>query len=308
MKYLLSRVAQALVIIGGITVSVFFVLRLTAGDPARLRGTVFTTNDVLEAYREQFGTDRSIWEQLGTFLAGAARGQLGDSFRFQAPVTELVLPALRNTLLLGLVALAVSLALAIVLGTLSARRPDGVVSKASVAIAVLGQSAPLFWVGLLLISLFSLQLGWLPSGGLNGWRSLVLPATTLALTLLPGQMRVLTSSVRTELNEDYVRTAYAFGIAEWRINFIHVFRNACLPLLTVVGNDMGMLLGGAIVAEVVFNYPGIGSLALTALNARDYPLVQGITIVAAATFVFMNLVVDLLYTVINPRVRLGSTT
>lgn len=306
MRYFLSRVGQAFVIVAGITVSVFFLLRLTAGDPARIRGQIFSSNEVIAQYRRQFGTDRGLLEQLGTFLVGLAHGSLGDSFRFQVPVTEILLPALRNTLLLGTTALSLSLFLAVLLGTLSARKPAGLVARASSVLAILGQSAPLFWVGLILISVFSLRLGWLPPGGLTSWKSLILPSIALALSILPAEMRVLAASVRAELLEDYVRTAHAFGVPHWRVYFIHVLRNACLPLLTVVGNDMGMLLGGAIVAEVVFNYPGIGSLALTGLNSRDYPLIQGITIVAASTFVLVNLLVDLAYTVVNPRVRLGA--
>ena len=307
MRFFFSRVAQSLVIISGITVSVFFMLRFTAGDPARIRGNIFSSNEVLESYRRQFGTDRTVAEQFYSFMKGVVRGNLGDSFRYQQPVTELVLPALRNTMLLGFVALLISISFAIVLGTISARNPKGLVARASGVLAIFGQSAPLFWVGLLLINIFALKLGWLPSGGLTSWKNLVLPSVTLALSILPSQMRVLSASVKAELDEDYVRTAHAFGFSSKKVYFVHVLRNACLPLLTVIGNDMGMLLGGAIVAEVVFNFPGIGTLALIGLNARDYPLLQGVTIVAASTFVIVNLIVDLLYTVINPRVRLGAS-
>lgn len=306
MRFFLSRVTQALVIVIGITVSVFFMLRFTAGDPARIRGNLFSTNEVLDEYRRQFGTDRTVFEQFVSFLNGVAHGSLGNSFRYQEPVTGLVIPALRNTMLLGFSALLISISLAILLGTISARKPQGFVSRASGILAIFGQSAPLFWVGLLLISLFSLRLSWFPSGGYADWKNLVLPAFTLALNILPSQMRVLSSSVKAELGEDYVRTANAFGLAPWKIYFVHVLRNAFLPLLTVIGNDMAMLLGGAIVTEVVFNFPGIGTLALVGLNARDYPLLQGVTIVAACTFVLVNLLVDLLYTVVNPRVRLDG--
>lgn len=307
MRFFFSRVAQSFVIISGITVSVFFMLRFTAGDPARIRGNIFSSNEVLESYRRQFGTDRTVAEQFYSFMKGVIHGNLGDSFRYQQPVTELVLPALRNTMMLGFVALLISISLAIVLGTISARKPKGLVAKASGVLAIFGQSAPLFWVGLLMINIFALKLGWLPSGGLSSWKNLVLPSITLALSILPSQMRVLAASVKAELDEDYVRTAHAFGFSSKKVYFVHVLRNACLPLLTVIGNDMGMLLGGAIVAEVVFNFPGIGTLALIGLNARDYPLLQGVTIVAASTFVIVNLIVDLLYTIINPRVRLGAS-
>lgn len=282
-------------------------LRFTAGDPARIRGNIFSSNEVLDSYRRQFGTDRTVLEQFLTFLNGVISGDLGNSFRYQQPVTELVFPALRNTMLLGATALLISISTAILLGTISARNPTGVVAKATGVLAIFGQSAPLFWVGLLLINVFALKLSWLPSGGFGSWKNLVLPSIALSISILPSQMRVLSASVKTELDEDYVRTAQAFGLSSKKLYFVHVLRNACLPLLTVIGNDMGMLLGGAIVAEVVFNFPGIGTLALIGLNARDYPLLQGVTIVAACSFVIINLVVDLLYTIINPRVRLGAS-
>jgi len=306
-KYLLSRLAQALVIVVSIAVVVFFALRLTAGDPARLRAQIFSDESVLDQYRKDFGTDQPLYVQFFRFFGGLLRGDLGTSFRYETPVTGLLGPALLNTVVLGALALLLTFLLASLLGTLAARKPGGVVSGISSVIAVIGQSAPLFWVSLLLISLFSLNLGWFPPGGFEGPQSLVLPVIALTLGLLPSQMRVLNSSVRQELTEDYVRTARAFGLSETRIGFVYIYRNALLPLLTVIGNDMGVLLGGVIVAEVVFNFPGIGSLALTAMNSRDYPLIQGIVICAAAAFVLINLVVDLLYTVINPRVRLGGT-
>lgn len=306
MRYLLSRLAQAILIVMSIAVVVFFALRLTAGDPARLRGQVFTQNSVIEAYREQFGTDQPLLTQFFRFFGGLLQGDLGSSFRYETPVVDLLLPALGNTLLLGAIALIMSFFLATTLGTLSARKPTGLVARFSSLIAVVGQSAPLFWVSLLLISFFSIHLRWFPPGGLTGWQSLVLPSIALTFSVLPSQMRVLTTSVKNELSEDYVRTARAFGLPERKIAFVYVYRNALMPLMTVIGNDMGILLGGVIVAEVVFNYPGIGSLALTGMNARDYPLIQGIAIVAAAAFVTINLIVDLLYTVVNPRVRLAK--
>ncbi|MGB4135293.1 MAG: ABC transporter permease [Microbacterium sp.] len=306
MRYVGSRIAQAIVVVLVIAVAVFFALRLTAGDPARIRAQIFTQESVLEAYRQQFGTDRPMIEQFASFMGGLLTGNLGTSFRYEIPVMSIILPALGNTLVLGGLTLLCTFVLATVLGTLSARRPRGFIARFSSVLAVIGQSAPLFWVSLLLIALFSLQLRWLPPGGLDGPQSLVLPVIALVFAVLPSEMRVLISSVRTELGQDYVRTAEAFGLPQRKISFVYIYRNAVLPLMTVIGNDMGVLFGGVIVAEMVFNYPGIGSVALTAMNARDYPLIQGITIVAAATFVTINLIVDLLYTVVNPRVRLAK--
>ncbi|MDI6023672.1 ABC transporter permease [Leucobacter sp. UT-8R-CII-1-4] len=306
MRYVLSRIGQAAIVVCVISVGAFFALRLTAGDPARIRGQVFTQESVLQSYREQFGTDKPIIVQLFNTIGGMFRGDFGTSFRYEVPVLDILLPALGNTLLLGGIALAISFVLATVLGTLSARYPTSLIARFSSLLAIVGQSAPLFWVSLLLISLFAMNLGWFPPGGLDSWKSLVLPVTALTLSILPSQMRVLISGVRKELGEDYVRSARAFGLSESKIGFVYVYRNAVLPLMTVIGVDMGTVLGGVIVAEMVFNYPGLGSVALNAMNARDYPLIQGVTIIAAVTFVLINLIVDLLYTVVNPRVRLGK--
>jgi ABC-type dipeptide/oligopeptide/nickel transport system permease component len=202
--------------------------------------------------------------------------------------------------------LILALIVTLTLGAFAARREGGVADRVSSALTVLGQSAPLFWVGLVLVIVFAVRLGWLPPGGLYGPTGLVLPSIAIALALVPVQLRIFVVSMREELAQDYIRTADAFGIAEKRIVYRYALRNAILPLLTIVGADMGSLLGGAIVAEAVFNYPGMGNLALNALNNRDYPLLQGVVMVSASIFVFMNLAVDLLYVVVNPRVRLKT--
>ena len=303
-SFIIRRVAQSLIIVVLIAVTVFLVLRLSAGDPARIRAPVFARPDVIEQYRRDFGIDRPLIEQLGSFFLNALRGDLGQSFRFQAPVTDLILQALPKTLMLAGVSLALSLAVAIVLGSLAALRPRSFWGWLSSAVAAFGQSAPVFWTGAVLVLVFAVGLRWLPSGGYNGLSSLVLPAIAVTLSILPTQLRVLRASMQAVLKEDYIRTARAFGLRERRITFVYARKNACLPLLTVIGVDIGYLLGGVIVAEVVFAFPGIGELALVALNARDYPLIQGITIVTASFFVIVNLLIDLLYTRVDPRIRL----
>jgi len=303
-SFIIRRVAQSLIIVVLIAVTVFLVLRLSAGDPARIRAPVFARPDVIEQYRRDFGIDSPLIEQLGSFFLNALRGDLGQSFRFQAPVTDLILQALPKTLMLAGVSLALSLAVAIVLGSLAALRPRSFWGWLSSAVAAFGQSAPVFWTGAVLVLVFAVGLRWLPSGGYNGLSSLVLPAIAVTLSILPTQLRVLRASMQAVLKEDYIRTARAFGLRERRITFVYALKNACLPLLTVIGVDIGYLLGGVIVAEVVFAFPGIGELALVALNARDYPLIQGITIVTASFFVIVNLLIDLLYTRVDPRIRL----
>jgi ABC-type dipeptide/oligopeptide/nickel transport system permease component len=305
-RWIAGRLVQAATIVVLIAVSVFVILRLSAGDPARLRAPVFARPDVIEQYRRDFGTDRSLVEQLGSFLARAAQGDLGQSFRFQEPVLELIGRALPATLLLALAALLLSLTLAVTLGSLAAVKPRSGWAKASSALAAFGQAAPVFLVGLVLVLVFSTWLRLLPSGGFAGWAGLMLPAIAVSLSILPTQLRVLRASMESVLAQDFIRTARAFAVPEWRIVLVYALRSACLPLVTVVGVDVGYLLGGVIVAEAVFNFPGIGSLALTALNARDYPLIQGITIVTASAFVVVNLAIDLVYRIIDPRIRLEA--
>jgi ABC-type dipeptide/oligopeptide/nickel transport system permease component len=214
--------------------------------------------------------------------------------------------AIPHTLLLASTSLIVALSTVVLIGVASSHRPRGIMDRVATLLTILGQSAPLFWIGLMLIEVFALHLGWLPSGGLQNWTNLVLPSISIALTIIPTELRIFTGSMRAELDSEYVRTARAFGISERRIHFRYAARNAILPLLTVVGMDMGFLLGGAIVAEVVFNYPGLGSLAITAFDARDYPLIQGLTMVAASLFVILNLLVDLIYVLVNPQIRLAA--
>lgn len=303
-SYALRRILQSVIIVVLIAVTVFVVLRLSAGDPARIRAPVFARPDVIEQYRRDFGIDRPLIEQLASFFWNAIRGDFGLSFRFQAPVTDLILQALPKTLLLAGVSLLLSLTIAVVLGSLAALRPRSIWGWLSSALAALGQSAPVFWSGAVLVLVFAVGLRWLPSGGFSGPMSLILPAIAVTLSILPTQLRVLRSSMQSVLKEEYIRTAHAFGVGQNRITFVYALKNACLPLLTVIGVDIGYLLGGVIVAEVVFAFPGIGELALVALNARDYPLIQGITIVTASAFVIVNLLIDLLYTRIDPRIRM----
>lgn len=302
--FVLRRILQAIVIVILIAVTVFLVLRLSAGDPARIRAPVFARPDVIEQYRHEFGTDRPLLAQLATFLSGAARGDFGQSFRFQTPVAGLIAEAMPRTLLLASVSLLLSLAIAVSFGSAAAMRPRSIWAWLSSALAALGQSAPVFWTAAVLVLVFSVGLRWLPPGGFSGPSSLVLPTVAVTLSILPTQLRVLRASMEAVLAEEYIRTARAFGLRQRRVVFVYALKNACLPLLTVIGVDVGYLLGGVIVAEVVFNYPGVGELALTALNARDYPLIQGITIVTASAFVLVNLLIDLLYARIDPRIRL----
>lgn len=306
-SFALKRILQSILMVVVIAVAVFIILRLSAGDPAKLRAPVFASPDIIEQYRHDFGTDRPLVQQLGSFLLGALHGDFGESFRYQVPVMSLILDALPRTLLLAAVSLLLSLAVAVGLGSVAAMHPRSFWGWLSSAIAALGQSMPVFWSSAVLVLVFAIAFHWLPAGGFSGWTSLVLPAIAVMLSIVPTQLRVLRASMESVLKEEYIRTARAFGIKQARITFVYALKNACLPLLTVIGVDVGYLLGGVIVAEVVFNFPGIGELALTALDARDYPLIQGVTIVTASSFVIVNLLIDLLYVCIDPRIRLEQS-
>ena len=305
--FIFQRVAQAVVIVCMITITVFVILRFSAGDPARIKAPVFARADIIEQYRRDFGTDRPVFEQLSSFVTNALQGDLGISFRYQAPVADLIWDTLPKTLALAGTALLISVSISILLGSLAAQRPRSAWALLASTVAIIGQSAPVFWTGSILVLVFAVTFGWLPAGGYTGFSSLILPAFAVMLSILPTQLRILRTAMERALQDEYIRTARAFGISNKRITFVYALKNAFLPLLTVIGLDAGYLLGGVIVAEVVFAFPGIGELALIALNSRDFPLIQGITIVSASIFVVVNLAVDLLYTGLDPRIRLEDT-
>ena len=306
-RYAAIRLGQGLFLVVAITFAVFFILRLTAGDPARIAAPIAARPDAIDIYKKQFGTDKPLYVQLTTFVSGISHGDFGTSFRYLQPVSGLIRERFPATIELALLALLLSVALSVSLGVLSARRPGSAVDWISGTLAMFGQSAPSFWVGLLLVAFIAVRLGILPAGGNEGPQSLVLPTITVAIGLLPTELRVLRASMREVLSQDYIRAARAFGLPEWRINFVYALRNAVLPMMTLVGLDMGYLLGGVIVAESVFNYNGIGQLALLALNSRDYPLIQGITVLTSSAFIGLNIVTDLLYSVVDPRVRVAQS-
>ena len=302
-SYLIRRLITSILLIAGIFIVVFFALRLAAGDPARLAAGTFANDEVLQEYRRQFGTDRTPLQQLGTFLSGLPRGDFGTSFRYQQPTFTLIAERASNTLRLGGISLLIVIVLSGVLGVLAAVHRGSVLDQAVVALAIFGQSAPVFWVGLMLALVFSVRLRLFPAIGYSGWQSLVLPVITIVIAELPWQLRIVRSEMVETLLQDFVRTHRAYGIRPDRINYMYALRNAAIPWVSVMGVQAGYLLGGVIVAEAVFNYPGLGQLFIQAVTARDYPLVQSITIVTASLFVFLNFLVDVVYSFIDPRVR-----
>jgi len=254
--------------------------------------------------RHALGLDQPVLAQYGSYLSHALRGNLGTSFRFREPVARIVLQRLPATLELALVALLVSAALAIPGGLLAARFSGRPADRAVNLLSLTGLSIPNFALGPLLIVIFAVKLGWLPVSGRGGLTHLVLPAITMGLALAAILMRMVRVVVGQELGSDYVRTARAKGLTEMRVLLRHALPNSLLPILTILGLQFGTLLAGAIVTETIFSWPGIGRLAVQAIEARDYPLLQGCILTTATCYVVVNLLTDMLYAAADPRVRL----
>lgn len=301
-RYVWRRVAQTVLILVGITIVVFWVVRLS-GDPVLLMLPADASQDDIQRLRHALGFDQPVHVQLWRFMQRVARGDFGTSLRFQEPALALVLDRLPSTALLALTALALSTLVAIPLGVLSAVRRNSAWDHAAMLVALLGQSMPIFWTGIMLITVFSVALDLFPSSGSGTLRHLVLPAVTLGLFSTGRVTRLVRGGLLEVLGEDYVQTARAKGLGEWSVVYRHALRNSLLPVITIVGLELGSTLGGAVVTEMVFAWPGVGRLIVSAIFARDYPLVQAAVFVVAAMFVLVNLAVDLLYAVVDPRVR-----
>jgi peptide/nickel transport system permease protein len=306
LAYLVVRLLQAAATVLLAAAAVFFAVRLAPGDPAELLLPEGASPEQFAALRASWGFDEPLLVQFGSFFRNLLRGDLGVSLSYREPVLDVIRERLPATLQLASAAMALALIIAIPLGIAAALRPgspfDAIVSGMTIAT----QSVPSFWLGVQLILIFSLALRLLPPSGAEGPRYLILPMVTLAADVTGLLTRVVRTEMATVLRQDYVRTARAKGLSAAAVNLRHAFRNAANPLVTVIGLRWGALLGGAAITETVFAWPGIGRLAIQSVSARDYPLVQGVVLVAAVIFVTLNLVVDLLYAVLDPRVRLSA--
>jgi len=287
----------------GVATLVFAFLHLIPGDPVEIMlGESAAVADVA-ALCHDLGLDRPLPAQYARFLARAARGDLGRSITYRAPVARVIAARYPATLELAGTALALALVLAIPLGVVAAIRPGSVVDRVARLASLAGVCVPSFWLGPVLILVFSLELGWLPTSGRGAPASVVLPAVTLGLGMAGILVRLTRASMLAALREDYVRTARAKGAPEWRVLAVHALRNALLPVTTVAGLQAGALLAGAIITETIFAWPGLGRLVVQAIDARDYPLVQGCVLAIGVTYVAVNTATDLLHRAIDPRLR-----
>jgi peptide/nickel transport system permease protein len=307
----LQRLGATVPVLLLVTAGVFALLHLTPGDPIDTMMSESADATAKASLRAELGLDRPLAEQYAVWMGRVLRGDLGRSIRNGEPVVENVSRRIRPSLQLALLAMAISLLIAFPVGIVSAVRRNTSVDRVGTTFALFGICMPNFLLALLLIFLFGVTLRWLPISGyvdpaeelVDGLRSLALPAITLGLALAAVVTRTLRSSMLEALTEDYVRTARAKGLSEWRVVRGHVLRNALIPVVTVLGLQLGTLIGGAVITEYVFALPGVGRLVVDAVFARDYPLVQGVVLLIALAFIASNLLVDLLYGLIDPRIR-----
>jgi len=305
-RYLLSRILQAIVTLWLLTLVAFVLTRLT-GNPLDVLLDARATEEDRAAVAQVLGLDRPWPAQYVIYLGKLARGDFGDSFKTRQPALAMVLERFPWTLELGSAAFILSVAIAVPIGVITAVRKDTAVDALGKVIALLGQSLPTFWLGLMLILVFAVTLGWLPAGGSGSLAHLVLPAVTLGWFTVAGIMRLVRSAMLDTLGDEYVVTARAKGLAEPRVVWKHALRNALIPPLTYAGLVFVTLLAGAVVTETVFAWPGVGQLVIESMAFRDFPVIQVILVLFGALYIGMNLAVDLLYAWVDPRIRLAET-
>lgn len=303
LRYALRRILMAIPTVLVASAIVFLMLRFIPGDPALLMAGEDPKPEVIQALRKQWGLEEPLPVQYLVFIKNVIEGNFGISIRSGLPVSYEISLRLPHTILLSLIAMASSIALGLFAGIISSTRPYSLVDNASMFLALVGVSAPAFWTGLMLMWIFAVRLGWLPAVGVGTLAHIVLPSITLTGFTTPVLARQTRSSMLEVLRQDYIRTARSKGLSERAIIYVHAVRNALIPVITVAGISFGRLLGGSIVTETVFAYPGIGKLLIDGIFSRDYPIVQGTVLVYALVFMFLNLLVDLTYAYVDPRIH-----
>lgn len=304
-RYLAQRLAASIVTLWGVSLIVFLMVRLLPGDPARMIAGLLASEEETTRIRVQLGLTEPIHVQYGIFMSRLVRGNLGVSARTSRPVASEVLERLPNTLRLVVASSVVATAVGMAAGVMSAARPYSLFDYGLSVVALFGISMPVYWLGLMLIIVFAIQLNWLPAAGADQPGSLVMPALTLGAFSMAIVARMTRSSLLEVLNQDYVRTARSKGVRETVVIIRHALRNALIPIITAAGLQFGSLLGGAVLTESVFGWPGMGQLLVDSIFSRDYPVVQGIVLTFSTLFIATNLVVDLLYAYVDPRIHYG---
>lgn len=303
-SYLVRRVLLVIPVLLGVSVIVFGIMHLTPGDPARLILGESAPRESLEALRETLGLNEPIYVQYGIWMGNILRGDFGRSIRSNRPVAAEILDRLPATIELAVLATLLSIVIGLPLGVLSATRPNSMLDHSVSFVAFAGLAMPVFWQALMLMLLFSVLLGWLPASGRQAdWHYYVLPVITLGTSAVAAITRMTRATMLEVLGQDYVRTARSKGVEGRRVIYLHALRNAMIPVATVIGLQFGGLLSGAVITETIFSWPGIGRLAVDAIRAKDFPVVQGVVMVFALIYALVNLAVDLLYAYLDPRLK-----
>lgn len=302
MAYLARRLGYGLLVVFMVVTLSFFLVRLT-GDPVALIAGPEASEAQIRAVQRALHLDQPLWRQYAIYVRDVARGDFGRSFFTSLPAMEMIGQTLPNSLLLTAVAFAFAVVVGLPLGILSAARPGTLADWLARFLSVLGQCTPVFWLGILLMLFFSVKLRWLPFGGAGSWQHLVMPGLTLSAVAVPIIVQVTRSALREAMRQDYVRTARSKGLAESRVLLKHALRNASIPVVTVLGLRLGFIIGGAIVTETVFSYPGLGRLTVQVVNFRDFPVIQALLVIISTAIVSINLLLDWVYTLLDPRVH-----
>ncbi|AZQ68310.1 ABC transporter permease [Silicimonas algicola] len=319
LSYILRRLAQVAPMILAVVTINFLLINLAPGDPATLMAGDFADLETIERLREEFGLNEPLHVQFSSYVWKVLNFDLGYSYQFRAPVLDIVLARLPNTLILLFFSFILSMILGILLAAVSARRPNRAFDNTASSIAMLGYCLPMFWLGMMLILIFSSTLRWFPTGGMyslrapsEGWprmldigRHLVLPALAYAAYFLAMAYRLTRAKLIEILREDYIRTARMKGLSDWSVIFRHALRNALVPVIAVMGLDFGVMIGGAVVVETVFSWPGVGRLMYESILSRDYPLLLGIFVIVSFGIILVNLIADLICAMIDPRIAYG---
>ena len=302
-RYFVKRILQTIPLMLVISILVFLFIHMIPVDPARTMAGLDAEQSEVEAIREEYGLNDPLIVQYVNYMKGLFTGDLGRSLKSDTPVAELIVDRMQNTLKLVFAGILWAPVLGIFIGVISAIKRGKALDHGCMLLAITGLSAPGFWLGLMGIQIFSVQLGWLPSGGLDSWTGYILPSFTMGCGIMAVLARYSRSSMLETLREDYVRTARAKGQKEFLVMFLHAFRNSLIQVITILGLQIGGLLSGSVLTETVFSIPGMGRLLVDSIAFRDYPVIQGLLMLFAFQYVIINLIVDLLYGVINPKIR-----
>ena len=302
-KFIVKRLIMLIPVLIGVTLLVFLILQLAPGDPAKVILGEQATPEQIQELRESLGLNDPVLVQYANYIIKLVQGDMGESYKTRGPVSDEVFNRFPNPLKLTACAMLLAVVVAVPLGVVAAVKQNTLFDSISMVIALIGVSMPIFWLGLLLILLFSLKLGWFPSSGSEGIKSIVLPAVALGFNHMASIARTTRSSMLETIRQDYIRTVRAKGVAYGVVIRKHALKNALIPTITVIGLQIGYMLGGSVLTETVFAWPGVGRLMVDSINGRDIPMVMGCIILVCATFSVVNLVVDILYGMVDPRIK-----